>query len=133
MSNEEQTPNPFIQIFQFNHDDSRPGRILSTVRIGDVYMSRMTIEPGVVIGNFYHKETFIMLYVEYGSVLIGLEHIEKKERKEIQMKPSEQVIHIPPFVARSIKNVGLDDALIVFFSNKKLRSDDNYEYTVFES
>ncbi len=49
------------------------------------------------------------------------------------MKPGENVIHIPPYVARSIKNVGLDEALVVFFSNKKLRSDDNYEYTVFES
>ena len=131
MPDEEKSLQPFIQIFQFIRDDSRSGRVLSTVRIGDVYMSRMVIEPGVVIGNFYHKETYIMLYVEYGSVLIGLEHIETKERKEIQFRPGEDVIHISPLVARSIKNVGLDEAVIVFFSNKKLRSEDKYEYTVF--
>lgn len=133
MSDEGKPAKSFIQIFQFVQDSTRLGRVLSTVRIGDVYMSRMTIESGVVIGNFYHKETYIMLYVESGSVLVGLEHIETKERKEIQMKPSEQIIHIPPFVARSIKNVGFDGAVIVFFSNKKLHSEDNYTYTVFES
>ncbi len=124
--------NPFVQIFHFTPDSSRIGRVLSSVRIGDVYMSRLTIEPGVITGNFFHLETSIMFYVEAGLIVAGFEHIETKERKEVEIKPGMQVVHVPPQVARSFKNIGSEEAVVVFFSNRALRSeDDSYPYQIF--
>ena len=69
-----------VQIYQFHVDETKPGRVLSTTRIGDVYMSRLVIEPGVVTGNRYHKKTSRMFYVESGSVLAIFEDVESQKK-----------------------------------------------------
>ncbi|HAZ28169.1 MAG TPA: hypothetical protein DCY48_00105 [Candidatus Magasanikbacteria bacterium] len=120
--------NHFLQIFLFVDDASKTGRVLSTAKIGEVYMSRLTIEPGIVTGNLYSKETNIMFFVERGSVIAEFEHIETKVRKHIEMKPGKNAVHVFPYVARAIKNVGHNEAVLIFFSNRRLRSGDDFEY-----
>jgi len=120
----------FIHVFNFVRDKRKSGRILSNVKVGGVYISRLMVEPGVITGNNYHKKTFLMMYVESGSILGIFENINTKERKELKIHPAKQVIHIPPFVSVATKNIGLDEAVIVIFSNRCLRLGDDFEYQV---
>ncbi len=120
----------FIKVFNFIPDERKSGRILNTVKVGGVYISRLLMEPGVVTGNYYHRDTYLMLYVETGSVLAIFEHIKTKKRAEVKVRPSRQVLHIPPLVSLATKNIGLDKAVLVMFSNRRLRSGDDFEYIV---
>lgn len=120
----------FIDVFQFETDKSKPGRILSTVRMGDIYMSRLSISPGVITGNYYHKKTKLMFYVGNGTLQTIFENVKTKERKEMVLKYAKQVIHVPPYVSFATKNIGKDDVIVVYFSNRPLRSEDNFTYKV---
>ncbi len=120
----------FVQLFTFQDDRSREGRVISSVKIGDVYMSRVIMDPGYHIGHYYHKETSIMFYVESGSILTRFEQVETKEWKEIALTTDRHAVHVPPFIALSVKNVGFDQAVVVVFSNHKLNTGDEFEYHV---
>jgi hypothetical protein len=122
--------NTFVQLFRFADDPSKHGRVLSSVQIGDVFMSRLLVEPSVTTGNYYHKQTSLMFYVEKGNILAGFEHVRSKQRRRIDLEPGKQVVHLPPYVALATKNMGRSTAVVVFFSNKPLRSDDDYPYSV---
>lgn len=111
-----------VQLFVFVRDAHKPGRILSTAKIGDVYMSRLIIQPGVTTGNYYHKKTKKMFYVEKGKVLGSFENVKTKEKRQIMLLPGKHVVHVPPYVAHATKNIGTRQAILVFFSNKALRS-----------
>ncbi|OGH73858.1 MAG: hypothetical protein A3C90_01280 [Candidatus Magasanikbacteria bacterium RIFCSPHIGHO2_02_FULL_51_14] len=127
----ENEANSFIQVFRFVDDTSKPGRVLSTAKIGDVYMTRLTLEPGVTSGNYYHKQTRVMFYSSGSPVLAAFEHVRTKERKEILLQPRELAIHWPEYVAIATKNVGSEPAVLVFFSNNPLRlPEDTFEYRV---
>ncbi len=120
----------FINVFKFIDDVSKTGRILSTAKIGDVYMHRLIIEPGVITGNVYHKQAFVTFFVESGSVLAVFEHVKTKQLRELEVRPGRNVIHIPPYIAHATKNIGDEPAALVFFSDIRFRSDDDFEYTV---
>lgn len=121
---------PFITLFSFQEDKQRAGRVLSTVKIGDVYMSRLVIAPGVVARNFYHQQTKVMFYVETGLVQAGFEQIETKERKVQVLMPGKYVVHVFPSTAYGLKNIGTIPAVVVFFTSNRLRSEDEFYYTV---
>ena len=76
----------FINVFSLEPDKTKPGRTLSTVKIGGVYMSRLIIDPGVTTGNYYHKKTSVMFYVESGSVVAIFENVVTKEHEEGQLR-----------------------------------------------
>ncbi len=122
----------FIQVFKFVDDVSKSGRILSTVKIGEVYMSRLLIDPGVTTGNIYHKDTSAMFFVERGEVLASFENIKTKEKKEIRVRTGTHAIHIPSFVANATKNIGTNIAVLVFFTDKRLRSGDDFDYHILD-
>jgi dTDP-4-dehydrorhamnose 3,5-epimerase-like enzyme len=123
--------NRFIDVFQFKKDKSKPGRTLWSVEIGDVYMSRLIIDPGVTTGNYYHKNTRLMFYVGGGEVRSVFEHVQTKERKDMIVSYPNEVIHVPPYVALATKNIGHEQAIIVFFSDRPIRDKgDCYEYEV---
>lgn len=119
-------------MFEFTKDATKPGRLLYWVRIGDVYMSRLIIDPGVATGNYFHKKTQVMFYVSYGDVVAAFEQVKTKENKKFKVRPTKHVVHIPSFVAHATKNVGDKPAVLVFFSNRKLRSGDDFEYKVLD-
>lgn len=123
--------NSFIQTFEFGHDSSKPGRVLSSAKIGDIFMSRLVMEPGVTTGNYYHKVNRLMFYVEYGKVIVACEHIRSKERKQMIMEPGQKILHVPEDVALATRNIGRTEAVIIFFSNFPIRDpDDCYDYEV---
>ncbi|MBU1895882.1 WxcM-like domain-containing protein [Patescibacteria group bacterium] len=126
---EENKPD-FIKVFNFSDDLSKPGRNLSSVKIGDLYMTRMIIEPGVTTGNYYHKDTRQMFYVESGQIYAKFEHVDSKEKKELNLVPARHVVHVPERTASATKNVGKGTAVLVFFSDKLLRSEDNFDYKI---
>ncbi|MBI2990243.1 MAG: hypothetical protein HYY51_03600 [Candidatus Magasanikbacteria bacterium] len=118
--------NPFVQVFHFKHDKTKEGRLLSSVKIGDVYMSRLTIKPGIITGNYFRKKNMLMFYVESGNVFSVCEHAQSKERKEFHLKPGEQVVHVPPMVSLATKNIGKTTAILVFFSTRPIRDETDY-------
>ena len=120
----------FLQIFQFVDDDSKPGRTISSTRIGDITMARVTIEPGHTIGNHYHAQTRMMIYVGSGRVKGVFEDIKTKQRKEIIMTAAKEVVHSVENVAHAFTNLGDKPAVLVVFSNKPLRSKDSFRYSL---
>ncbi|MBT4153553.1 MAG: hypothetical protein HOE53_02795 [Candidatus Magasanikbacteria bacterium] len=112
----------FITICDFVHDLSKPGRRVSTAKIGDVFMTRVEIEPGVITGGYYHKETEVVFYVAKGRVHASFEQVCTKKRKEFILDPGRHIVQIPPCHKISTQNVGKGNAILVFFSNRELRS-----------
>jgi len=122
---------PFITEYTFARDDSKPGRILHTVHVGDAYVSRLVIAPGVITGNYYHKRTQVLFFVEKGDIFAALEHVESGERKEIHLRPGKHAIHVPTHVSFATKNVSDEEAVLFYFSNHPLRlTQDRFEYEV---
>ena len=130
MAKREKNLERFIEIFAFTEDASKQGRVLESVKVGDVYMSRLRIAPGVTTGNYYYSDTNVLMSVERGAVIIYCEHVETKERIEMKVKPGEKLIEIGPKVARTTKNIGKKDAILIFFSDKPLRSSTCFSYRV---
>lgn len=122
----------FINTLPFNVDTSKTGRVLCWVRIGDIYMSRLEIEPGVATGNYFHKETRVTFYLGRGRVRAAFKQVETECTSDILLETRKQVIHVPSYVAHATKNVGQEPAILVFFSDRKLRSGDDYEYRVLD-
>ncbi len=117
------TPSPqFITICDFSHDGSKPGRQVSTAHIGDVFMTRVQIDPGVTTGGYYHKETEVVCYVAKGRVHLSIEQVCTKKRQELLLDPGKHIVQIPPFHRITTKNIGESEAILVFFSNRELRS-----------
>lgn len=123
---------PWIENFEFKVDKSKPGRILSSAKVGDIYMSRVEIQPGVITGNYYHKKTRVMFYVESGTVEVGFSQLNGEKKERSILSQGKRVIHIPPFIAQASKNVGESVAVLVFFSDKPLRSPDCFPFVVLE-
>lgn len=121
----------FITQYTFRVDQSKPGRILETGKIGGVFVSRLTIDPGVVTGNLYHKETSAVLFVTKGVVHFRFKQVRTGEDRETALSPGSGIIHLPPYVAIGNKNITKEPAVVIFFSNKPFRSVDDYSFTVF--
>tara|TARA_B100000700_G_C14877452_1_gene776372 strand:+ start:272 stop:667 length:396 start_codon:yes stop_codon:yes gene_type:complete len=118
-------------IFCFEKDVSKEGRVLSHVQVGGVFMSRLVVEPGVVTGNYFYTSTHVLMSVEFGTVLARFEHVHTKEKKELQLRPGLELVEIPKKVASATKNIGTKPAVIVFFSDKPLRTSEAFHYKVF--
>ncbi len=112
----------FIQLFRFSEDKSKSGRVLSSAKIGNVYMSRLVLNPGVTSGNYYHKKTKIMFYVGRGRVKAVFEQVKSKKKYTLMMEPGKHVVHVPSYVAIATKNMGKQKAILVYFSNHALRA-----------
>ena len=54
----------FITHFKMKEDSSKPGRTLWSAKVGDVYMSRLIIDPDVTTGRYYHKVNKVMMYLD---------------------------------------------------------------------
>lgn len=120
----------FIEVFDFQQDKSKPGRTLSTAKIGDIFMSQLVVKPKVTTGNYYHKKTRIMFFVTKGQLECTFVHVKTKERKVLTLKPGSKVIHVPPFISFSTKNITTTPAVIIYFSTMPLRSHDSFPFPV---
>lgn len=125
-------PTHFITRYKFEKDRSRPGRSLQCVKVGGVYIFRLVIEPGQVVGNIYFKQTNIIFFVEVGRLHVRCIQVNTTEEKEMMIDPSGGIIHLPPHVAVGFKNTRKENAVVIMFSDKALRSGDEYDYEVYE-
>ena len=69
-------PKQFITSYKFTKDRSKPGRILEWVKVGEVFISRIVIDPGMTLSNIYNKETNVIMFVEKGRLKSKFVHIE---------------------------------------------------------
>lgn len=121
----------FISRYGFVPDTSKPGRVLETGKIGDVYITRLTIEPGTITGNVYHKKTDLLFFVTKGKVQFRFVQVYTGEQDEFVLDRTGGIIHVPAGVAIASKNISDDIAIVVYFSNKPFRGGDDYPHDVY--
>lgn len=120
----------FFTRYKFEKDFGRPGRSLQTVKVGGVHITRVCLDPNILIGDIYYKETNLIFFVERGRIKMKCCQINTNIEKETIIHPGEAVIHIPPFTAFTFENLESDEAVLLFFSDKRIRSDDEHDFAV---
>ena len=122
----------FITKYYFNEDKSKTGRVLEKAKVGGVYISRLTIKPKQITGGYYHKKTNTIVIVEKGTIQMKFIQIKTGEEKEMTLKPGSDIVHVPPFTAFARRNVGTGTATLIIFSNRPLRSGDDFPFEVYK-
>ena len=125
---------PFVTTYHFHKDDTKKTRILESVRVGGVYITRMIIHPHAIVGNVYFTQTNMVFFAQVGEVHATFVQIKGGQEKTFQLDPESGIIHIPPNVAFAIKNTQETDSVVVSFSDQPLHDrDDDVSYEVFTS
>jgi uncharacterized RmlC-like cupin family protein len=117
--------------YPFKQDRRKLGRLLEYVKVGDVWVSRLTVDVGVITGNIFHKKTNILLFVTQGKFKFKFVHVKTKESKEFDMEPGRGLLHIPKNISIANKNTGSEKAVIIYFSNNPFRDNDDFEYKIY--
>jgi len=79
----------------------------------------VSITPGMVRANHYHKKKEEWIAPTAGSVEISTLNVRTncKEKVILDTQPKVySIVHIPPYIAHSLKNIGNGDASVVVFS-----------------
>jgi hypothetical protein len=118
---------PFITKYKFQKDDTKETRILESVRVGGVFITRIIIQPFAIVGNVYLKETNLVFFAQVGKVKTKFIKIDGTEEKEFEMCPNSGIIHVPPNVAFAIENIKSDKSVVVAFSDRPLHDQINDE------
>lgn len=95
----------------------------------------VSITPGRSRANHYHRKKEEWIALAAGKILLSLEDPETKENEQHTLDSSSedyQVVHIRPFVAHSVKNIGTGEASIVVFSKTPEDPADTFPYTIAE-
>ncbi|MBT3418915.1 MAG: cupin domain-containing protein [Candidatus Magasanikbacteria bacterium] len=122
----------FITEYQFKQDRRRKGRLLDWVKVGDVYISRLTLKDKAIIGNLYYRSTDVVFFVEKGKIKTKFVQAITEEEKEMVVGPGDGIIHLPPYVAFSFKNIRVKESVLIMISDKPLRSKDDKEFIIYE-
>src|SRR3989344_755171 len=94
----------FITRYKSQEDRSKPHRVMDTIKVGEVYVSRLAMEPGAVAGNLYHKETNAIVFVTRGCARLKFVQVKSGAAEELDADPSFGIIHQPPYSAIGIRN-----------------------------
>lgn len=124
--------NQFITKYRFQRDEKKRARILESVQVGGVHISRLIVRGFGVIANLYYRTTNFIFFVETGRFKVKFVQMNTKEEKEFLFEPGQGIIHVPPSVAFAMKNADKTPAIITVFSDKSLRSDDDVPYQIYE-
>jgi len=92
----------------------------------------VSISPGRSRANHYHREKEEWIALAAGKILLSLEDTRTKEKESIVLDSRSDeysVIHIPPFIAHSVKNAGTGEASIVVFSRTPEDTADTFHYS----
>lgn len=123
---------PFITKYRFNRDETHTTRILESVRVGGVYISRLIIKPHATIGNVYLTDTNIVFFVQIGKLRVKFMHPNGTEKKEFIMDSDDGIVHIPANVAFAMKNLEDTESVAVSFSDRPLHDhSDDKKFQVF--
>jgi len=117
---------PFVTTYKFHKDDTKKTRILESVRIGGVYITRMIIHPKAMIGNVYFTETNMVFFAQAGKLDAKFIQPSSGKEKIFHLEPESGIVHVPPHVAFAIRNTLDTESVLVAFSDHPLhdRSDD---------
>ena len=99
----------------------------------DVHSYIVSIVPHQARANHYHKKKEEWIAPAAGEIEITLEDIRSKENQKIVLDTKTKdysIIHIPPFIAHSIKNTGDYEASIIVFSKTPEDKTDTIPYEV---
>ncbi|MFH1286280.1 MAG: hypothetical protein ABII02_00830 [Candidatus Magasanikbacteria bacterium] len=121
----------FITRYAFEKDKSRPGRSLQSVKVGGVFISRLEVEPGKVVGNIYYEKTNLIFFVERGQLDFKSLQLNTGERDERFFRSGDGIIHVPPNVALAFYNRFSNLAVVIMLSDQPVRSVDQKEYILF--
>jgi len=116
----------FITKYTFHKDETIPNRVLESVRVGGVQISRIIIKPKAIIGNIYRSETNAVYFTQVGNVEMKFMKIDGSMEKTFHLGPNDGIIHLPPNVAFAIRNLEDTESVMVAFSDRPLHdhSDD---------
>jgi dTDP-4-dehydrorhamnose 3,5-epimerase-like enzyme len=93
----------------------------------------VSIAPNMTRANHYHKEKEEWIAPTAGVIELATEDIRTcvKERVVLDTKTKEySIVHISPYVAHSLKNIGSCDASVVVFSKTPEDVSDTISYEV---
>jgi len=123
----------FITRYKFDKDRSKPGRSLQSVKVGDVYISRIEVEPYHVLGNLYYKTANIIFFLERGRVQMKCIQMNTEKENESVIHPGDGIIHIPPYTAMAWRNLESDPAVVMMISNKTIvgTNGDDVEHIIY--
>lgn len=121
----------FVTRYPFAEDKSREERLLQTVRIGGVYISRVEIEPNASVANLYYKNTNFIFFIETGRMQAKFVQVNTKEEKEIIIEPGSGIMHVPPYNAFAVKNLSKEKGIMIVFSDQPLRAGDDVEFKIY--
>lgn len=116
----------FVTKYSFHKDETRPNRLLESVRVGGVHISRIIIKPKAIIGNIYRTNTNAVYFTQIGTVEMKFVHIDGSLEKTFHLGPDDGIMHLPPNVAFAIRNMNDTESVMVAFSDRPLydHSDD---------
>ncbi|HBB38551.1 MAG: hypothetical protein UV82_C0011G0015 [Candidatus Magasanikbacteria bacterium GW2011_GWD2_43_18] len=117
---------PFVTTYHFHKDDTKKTRVLESVRVGGVYITRMIIFPKAIIGNLYFTKTNMVFFAQVGELDAKFIQPSSGKEKMFHLEPDSGIVHVPPYVAFAIKNRLDTESVLVSFSDEPLhdRSDD---------
>ena len=93
----------------------------------------VSIEPGRTRANHYHKKKEEWIAPAAGTIELTTEDIRNhtKERYLLDVQTKEySLIHIPPFIAHTLKNIGNSPASIIVFSQTPEDQSDTIRHEV---
>lgn len=93
----------------------------------------VSITPGRTRANHFHQKKNEWIAPASGIIEIILEDIQTKTQEKIIVNSKSReysIIHIPPFIAHSIKNIGNTEACTVVFSPTPEDISDTIKYEV---
>ena len=79
----------------------------------------VSITPNMTRANHYHKKKDEWIALTAGIIELATMDVRtnNKERVVLDSKTKEySIVHIPPYIAHSLKNIGIGDASVVVFS-----------------
>lgn len=85
----------------------------------DIHTYLVSIAPNMTRANHFHKKKEEWIALTSGVVELSTLDIrtENKERIVLDTRTKEySIVHIPPYIAHSLKNIGSYDASVVVFS-----------------
>jgi dTDP-4-dehydrorhamnose 3,5-epimerase-like enzyme len=99
----------------------------------DIHTYIVSIVPGRKRANHYHTKKEEWIALSAGRIKIFLEDIRNNEKEQIVLDSTTEdysIIHIPPFIAHAIMNIGTSEASIVVFSKNPEDKSDTFPYEV---
>lgn len=93
----------------------------------EVYIS--SARPDETKGGHYHLKAQEWFTLIKGEALLTITNINTLEKSEIMLTDSEPItVYVPPGFAHSFKNVGLEDFILLAYTDTKYKPEDTISF-----